>query len=213
MTADEYILQNRTLYSLNKTIFECQECQHIDRTIGYPCPMYVGAKTDFSILVVGQSPGVAIQSNDPIIKSYSNTLSFDEHNKAYHESMRNALIISFARKYLNLELEDLLWTNVCKCAYQNNFAPPIEDIEHGKKHLFAQIDLLKNCLKVIITLGKPAAEAFNTNITKYPIVQTLKYPIMALYHPSYINRAGLWPYIDLASKNLHSYLDGIKCRI
>jgi uracil-DNA glycosylase len=210
MHAESSITKSQILYNLNKSIFECSECCHQDRTIGYPYPMYIGEKSDFSVVVVGQSPGMALQMTDPIVRSYMHKLSFDDHTKVYHDSLIKAIIIQFIQKYLDLKPDTLIWTNICKCTYKNNAMPPIEDIEHGKVHLFKQLEAIKDSLKLVITLGKPAASAFNIQPTKFPIIVKAEYPIIAIYHPSYISRKGLWQYANKASDVIHNYLE-IEC--
>ena len=62
------------LHELNKEIFYCDK--KCDNLIGFPYPMYIGNRSDFSIMVVGQSPGMAFRDNDPILKTYDQEILF-----------------------------------------------------------------------------------------------------------------------------------------
>jgi uracil-DNA glycosylase len=195
------------LRELNKSIYDCTKCTNLEDTIGYPLPMCIGDNSDFSILVVGQNPGMAIRSNDVMWKAYSEKLAFDELLARYKESLRVSIIISFMKKYLQLDFDDLLWTNICKCVYKDNRAPTQEELQHGKQHLLEQLDIIKDDLKIIITLGKPAALALGISPKMQPEIEKVgSYNILPLFHPTFVKYGSLYDYINAASKVLHNFL-------
>jgi len=199
------------LEALNESIFNCSKCISENRTVGYPYPMFIGSESDCSILVIGQSPGIAFNDKDPIVFSYENKLPYRLHSLMYHRSLAKSLIITFVKNNLGLMSEKLLWTNVCKCVYLNNQPPNEQEIRHGKIHLFKQIELIKPQLKLVITLGKPASSVFNVSPSSIPtLIKFDTYSILPLYHPAYIRRINDKQHCIKAT-NIIKYMELIKC--
>lgn len=79
---------------------------------------------------------------------------------------------------IGLEAEDVFITSAVKYLPKNYVTPKPSDIEHGRKHLFKQLDIIKP--KVIVLLGNIAAQSVLHE--KFSIAQD---------HGKFIKRSGL----------------------
>lgn len=179
---------------LEEKIFDCRKCEQIceDRNkFKYHFPQSgtlprLGIKT----LIVATNPGMPHTGESRIEKFKHCHLLYD---LAIKHKWRGGIKIF---NLLGIDWETTLFTNIIKCATENNRIPTFDEIKNCFPFLMRQLNLIKP--KLVICLGAVSSSVFlrrnevslrevNGKVFKSTKDSSV-FHIIPLYHPSYVWR-------------------------
>ncbi len=173
--------QNNIL--LKEEFEDCKLCGNLQK-LDYDCMLQKG-RTPF--IIIGESP-----AKDGWIESHK---AFYNKNGKLQGSGR---ILSKLLAILNINIDDINFTECCKCVIQDRKA--LDLCSNNCKHfLFKQLDGLVDC-DIIITLGlHPTQILLNKKIARFSDfvgrvfnieINSKKFKLIPIYHPSPVNPKG-----------------------
>lgn len=146
-------------------------------------PGFYGKNCQGKLAIVAQCPGL------PNELQKSKVYSFEEIEEDYINGLVISPIGKFLDKILTVDLQDIFYSNVVKCAFPSGYFMEYE-IPRCQGYLHRQIKVVEP--KLIIAIGTVALQYFKPGMSMQKgALQILKYhhsTLLPTYHPSYINR-------------------------
>jgi len=177
-----------SIETLEQDIYNCNKCKEMVEARLYPMPnLRIGDKIQRSFMFIGENPGAPLPNEREIIKSHN------DFKKSYEQTFQMCKMGKFI-KYILDDLgygwEDIIMTNICKCATPNNRKINEEEIQNCSLYLDKQISIFNP--KYIVTLGSIPLKRFisHATISEYfgKAINISQHILIPLYHPSYISR-------------------------
>jgi len=177
-----------SIETLEQEIYNCNKCVDMIDARLYPMPnLRIGGKVDRLFMFIGENPGAPLPGESDIVKSHN------DFKKSYEQTFQMCKMgkfIKYILDHLNYTWEDVIMTNICKCATPNNRKINDEEMNNCSIFLNKQIDIFEP--KYIITMGTVPLQRFipDGRISQYfgTSVEFDTYTLVPIYHPSYISR-------------------------
>ena len=197
------------LNALRRVVDEYEGCEKCDLLCGSRTQVVFGSgSATADIVIVGEAPGSDEDLDGIPFTGRSGRLLLQLLEKVWDgEEVEKIRGISdddeYYRQVRDLVEERVFFTNVVMCHPEENRTPSAKEVKNCKERLHRMIYAVDP--KLVIAAGKTAASAilgkkvpivskrgeiFDVSITSPVTGESIRYPMMALLHPSYLLRKG-----------------------